>query len=63
MPNVKTDADRLVDANDIIRKMLATERELKRELRNLQNAADAAQEGIELHYRLAAYDPTPPTWI
>ena len=59
----KTDADRLADANDIIRKMLAAERELKRENKDLYDRLDAAEESRRQHYDIAAYDPTPPTWI
>ena len=63
MPNTKTDTERLADANDIIRKMLINERELKREIKDLQIAKDAADEIRQNYFEIAAYDPTPPTWI
>jgi hypothetical protein len=64
MPHaVKTDADRLADANDIIRKMLGAERELKKQIKDLHVARDEADEVRQKYFEIAAYDPTPPEWI
>ena len=62
-PPKKTLEALLADADEIIRKKNKELQELQRDNRNLQIIADEALEGVEQHYRLAAYNPTPPTWI
>ena len=59
----KSDTDRVADANDIIRKQLAEIRDYKNQIKDLQIEKDTADEVRQTYFNIAAYDPTPPTWI
>jgi hypothetical protein len=60
---LKTDAERLVDANDIIRTKQATIRELEKQLRMRQREDDTAESLRESIFSLNAYTMEPPTWL
>lgn len=59
----KTEAERLRDAEDIIRQKNKEILEQKRELALLRKEDDNAREIREMIYHIAAYDPTPPEWL
>lgn len=63
MPPAKSTENYLEDANDIIRKQNAEIRELKKEIRDLQITRDTADEIRQTYFEIAAYDPTPPSWL
>ena len=65
MPNVpvKTDAERVADANEIIRKLLIEKRGLQRQVNDLQVEKDTAEAIREQIWQIAAHNPEPPTWL
>ena len=63
MRALKSDVEKVQDANEIIRKLLKEQRELKREIVDLQAVGDTADEVRQMYFDIAKYNPTPPTWI
>ena len=59
----KTDADRLADANEIIRQKNITISALKGSVAGLQREADTAAEIKRTIFGLSEHDPDPPTWV
>lgn len=59
----KTDADRLVDANEIIRAKQAQVRALEKELRTRATVNDTAESLRESIFGLEAYTREPPEWL
>jgi hypothetical protein len=62
-PQKKTDADRLLDANDIIRQKNERIRKLERELRERVQINDNAEKIRKEILGLEAYSPEPPKWL
>jgi predicted phosphodiesterase len=63
MPNQKTDADRLNDANDIIRGKQSQIKALEKELRSRTTINDTAESLRESIFGLSAYTCEPPKWL
>ena len=59
----KTDAERLSDANDIIRSKEATIKTLNKELRSRSQVNDTAERLRKEIFGLEAYTPEPPVWL
>lgn len=62
-PSVKSDAERLLDANDIIRAKSQQIRALEKELRARTVVNDTAEKLRESIFGLDAYTPEPPKWL
>ena len=62
MPPLKTDTDRLRDAEKIIREKNALLLDQKRTIQRLTAESDDARTVRENIYKIAAYDPEPPEW-
>ena len=58
----KTDADRLLDANEIIRRKSAEITNLRSDLARLHRDNDTAETIRKTIFGLAQHDPAPPTW-
>jgi hypothetical protein len=63
MVKLKTDAEKVQDANEIIRKQISEIRDYKRQIADLQVVGDTADEVRQMYFDIAKYDPTPPDWI
>jgi predicted phosphodiesterase len=63
MSPVKTDADRVDDANEIIRQKNAEILSLKRDKKDLEADRDELQHLLDTIEQLASHDITPPEWI
>jgi hypothetical protein len=63
MPALKTDADRLLDANEIIRKKNLELLDNKRTIAQLRKEEDTAQAIRQEIFGLAAHTCTPPDWL
>ena len=59
----KSDADRVNDANEIIRKQLSEIRDYKNRIKDLQDTVDERDDVRKTYFQIADYDPTPPDWI
>src|SRR5258708_2455482 len=59
---LKTDAEKLHDANELIRKKNAELLEQRRTIETLRKEEDDAKTSRENIYKIAAYDPEPPEW-
>ena len=59
----KTDADRLADADSIIRQKNAEIAEYKRTVERLRREDDTAAQIREDIYQIAGHDPDPPEWL
>lgn len=62
-PPLKTDADRLLDAVELMRKKDAEITALNSRIRQLHREDDTAQEIRKRIYQIAARDPEPPSWV
>jgi predicted phosphodiesterase len=59
----KTDADRLADANEIIRKKNAENVDQRRQIQQLQRDEDTAEKIRAEIWGLSEHDPAPPAWL
>jgi hypothetical protein len=60
---IKTDAERLADANEIIRKKNLAEIDYKRTIERLRRDDDTAEAIRQEIWALSAHNPEPPSWI
>ena len=60
---LKSDAERLADAQELIRKKNLQEIDLKRTIVQLQREEDSAEKLRQEMWGLAAHNPVPPTWL
>ncbi len=63
MPALKTDADRLQDAADIIRKKNLEINDFKRTINDLRHEKDTAEAIRQEIFQLAEYTPEAPKWV
>ena len=60
---VKTDADRLADAAELIRKKNAENLDLQRTIKRIQKENDTAEAIRQEIWGLSAHNPEPPAWV
>lgn len=63
MPELKTDAERLNDANEIVRKLLLEKTDLRRTIKQMQREEDTAEKIRQEIWNIAEHNPEPPEWL
>lgn len=63
MPKLKSDDEKLDDANEIVRKQLIEIRGYKKQVHDLQVEKDTAEAIREQIWQIAAHNPEPPAWL
>ena len=63
MSALKTDAERLSDATEAVRKLLLEKTDLKKTIKQLQREEDTAEKIREEIWSIAEHNPEPPEWL